>query len=352
MSDYSEAAVLKALATVSDPLTERDIVSAGRLADLTYTDRRLRIILAVPPETTQAQGLTLQQTTEAALQGLPGIDALAVMLTTHKAGPNLRSAKPARGANIKAGRNPHPNRRPDGYQGDAQVKRVIAIASAKGGVGKSTVTIGLARALAAKGLSVGVLDADVHGPSVPTLLGLSGQRGTRDVEGRRLIIPGEVDGVKALSIGLLTGNDDPIVWRGPMVQGAMSRMLWDTDWGALDVLLIDMPPGTGDPQLGLAQDIQPYGAVIVTTPQDLSLIDARKGVAMFEAVDIRVLGWVENMATFTCSDCGTVHHLFGEGELELAVPKLASLPLSLEMRDARGGYEGLADAFLGILGRE
>ncbi len=352
MSAYSETAVLKALGQIADPVADRDVVSAGRLTDLTYQDGRLRVIFALPSEVTQAQGLALQQAAEAALSDLPGIEAIGILLTTHKAAPSVGSTRRPRGANIKAGRNPHPNRRPDGYQGDAQVKRVIAIASAKGGVGKSTVTIGLARALAAKGLSVGVLDADVHGPSVPTLLGISGQRGTREVEGRRLIIPGEADGVKALSIGLLTGNDDPVVWRGPMVQGAISRMLWDTDWGALDVLLIDMPPGTGDPQLGLAQDVKPYGAVIVTTPQDLSLLDARKGVAMFEAVNIPVLGWVENMSIFICTECGTVHHLFGEGDLELSVPKLASLPLSLEMRQATVGYEELAEAFLGILGRE
>lgn len=344
MTTYSEASVLQALSVVRDPLSDRDIVSAGRLTDLSFEAGRLRVILGLPPETTQEQGLALRDAAEAALDGLAGVDQVAVLLTTHKAAPALKDAAPKRGD-----RNPHPNKRPAGYQGDAHVAQTIAISSAKGGVGKSTVTVGLARALAATGLRVGILDADVHGPSVPTLLGLKEQLGTREVQGRRLIVPAETDGLKAISIGLLTGNDDPVVWRGPMVQGAIARMLWDTDWGDLDLLLIDMPPGTGDPQLGLATDVEPNGAVIVTTPQDLALLDARKGVSMFEKVDIPVIGWVENMAVFICPDCGSEHRLFGEGDLDLPVPKLGSLALSIEMREARGGYDGLAQALLATL---
>jgi len=344
MTTYSEAATLRALGTVKDPLSDRDIVSAGRLSDLTYQARRLRVILGLPPETTQEQGLALRDAAEAALSDLAGVSQVAVLLTTHKAAPTLKKETPKR-----PDRNPHPNKRPDGYQGDAKVAQTMAVSSAKGGVGKSTVTVGLARALAAQGKRVGILDADIHGPSVPTLLGLQGQLGTREVEGRRLIVPAETDGLKAISIGLLTGNDDPVVWRGPMVQGAIARMLWDTDWGELDLLLIDMPPGTGDPQLGLAQDIEPNGAVIVTTPQDLALLDARKGVSMFEKVDIPVIGWVENMAVFTCPDCGSRHHIFGEGELDLPIPKLGSLPLSIDMRAARDGYDALAQCLLTAL---
>jgi ATP-binding protein involved in chromosome partitioning len=344
MTSYSEAAVLRALGAVRDPLSDRDVVSAGRLSDLNFEAGRLRVILGLPPETTQDQGLALRDAAEAALGQLSGVNQVAVLLTTHKAAPSLKSSSPKR-----ADKNPHPNKRPDGYQGDAKVARTIAISSAKGGVGKSTVTVGLARALAAQCNRVGILDADIHGPSVPTLLGLQEQLGTREVEGRRLIVPAETDGLKAISIGLLTGNDDPVVWRGPLVQGASARMLWDTDWGELDLLLIDMPPGTGDPQLGLAQDIEPGGAVIVTTPQDLALLDARKGVSMFEKVDIPVIGWIENMSVFTCPDCGSEHHIFGDGQLDLTVPKLGSLPLSIEMRAARAGYENLGKALLGLI---
>lgn len=342
---YSESRVLSALASVTDVAGERDIVAAGRLADLQYDAGRLRIILALPAETTQDQGLSLRDATEDAVKGLPGVSQAAVLLTTHKAAPDVSGARSRR-----ADRNPHPNKRPDGYQGDAKVKQTIAVSSAKGGVGKSTVTVGMARALTRMGYKVGILDADVHGPSIPTLLGLSGRLESRMVEGRRLIGPGEADGVKTVSIGLLTGSNDPVVWRGPMVQGAIARMLWDTDWGKLDVLLIDMPPGTGDPQLGLAQDIEPDGAIIVTTPQDLALLDARKGVSMFEKVDIPVLGWIENMAVFTCPNCGAEHHIFGQGSLDLDVPKLGSLPLSLEMRDARAGFETVATSLMDSLG--
>ncbi|MEM7728539.1 MAG: Mrp/NBP35 family ATP-binding protein [Pseudomonadota bacterium] len=348
-SNYSEAAVLRALGTVGDVSGERDIVTAGRVADLVYDSGRLRVILALPPETTQTEGLGLRDATEAALQRLAGVDQVAVLLTTHKPAPDMPPARAA-SRSRRADRNPHPNKRPDGYQGDAHVAKTLAISSAKGGVGKSTVTVGVARALAAQGMRVGILDADVHGPSIPTLLGLTGRLESRMVEGRRLIGPAEADGVKTVSIGLLTGSADPVVWRGPMVQGAIARMLWDTDWGALDVLLIDMPPGTGDAQLGLAQDVEPDGAVIVTTPQDLALLDARKGVGMFEKVGIPVIGWIENMALFTCPDCGAQHRIFGEGQLDLDVPKLGSLPLSVDMREARSGFEDTARSLMDTLG--
>ena len=215
---------------------------------------------------------------------------------------------------------------------------MIAVSSAKGGVGKSTMAVNLAVALAKSGKAVGLLDADIHGPSAPMLLGLSGQRAkTETEEGRRLIKPMEAHGIKTMSIGFLTEDDGPIVWRGPMVQGAISRMVWDVNWGELDVLIIDMPPGTGDAQLGLAQDIKPAGAIIISTPQDLALLDARKGVRMFEKVGIPVLGLIENMAVFTCSDCGAQHHIFGEGGAKrdaekLEIPYLGAAPLTMSIR--------------------
>jgi len=212
------------------------------------------------------------------------------------------------------------------------------VSSAKGGVGKSTLAVNIAVAMAKSGAKIGLLDADIHGPSAPMLLGLSGEIAeTRNAQDRRLIVPLEAHGIKAMSIGFLTPDDAPIVWRGPLVQGAISRMLWDVDWGQLDTLIIDMPPGTGDAQLGLAQDIKPAGAVIISTPQDLALLDARKGVAMFRKVDIPVLGLIENMAVFTCPDCGGAHHIFGTGGAQRDakaqdIPYLGAAPLTMDIR--------------------
>ncbi|NNE58602.1 MAG: Mrp/NBP35 family ATP-binding protein [Hellea sp.] len=327
---YSETAALKALAQIQDLDGKRDIVAAGRLGDLAYEDGYLRVILQIRP--TEADKFeAVRKRAEATLKSLDGVDRVTVMLTAHKAAPEV-APKPKRSA------NPHQARRPEGYQGDALVDHVIAVSSAKGGVGKSTVAVNLAVALAKQGKKIGLLDADVHGPSVPMLMGLSGSRAvTTEKEGRRLITPFEAYGVKTMSIGFLTDGDGPIVWRGPMVQGAISRMLWDVDWGELDMLIIDMPPGTGDPQLGLAQDIKPRGALIVSTPQDLALLDALKGVAMFGKVDIPVLGLIENMSVFICPDCGGSHDIFGSGGVKdeaskLGVPLLGQAPLHMEIR--------------------
>ena len=238
----------------------------------------------------------------------------------------------------RKGGNPHQPKRPNGVQGDGDIKRVIAISSAKGGVGKSTLAANLAVALAKSGLKIGLLDADIHGPSLPMLMGTSGtQARAISVGERKIIVPIEAHGIQTISIGYLTPDDSPIVWRGPMVQGAISRMLWDVDWGELDILFIDMPPGTGDAQLGLAQDIKPSGAVIISTPQDLALLDARKGVEMFRKVDIPVLGLIENMAVFTCPDCGNAHHIFGtDGAMRdakaMEIAYLGAAPLHMDIR--------------------
>lgn len=329
---YSESAALKALSGIKDLGGARDIVAAGRLGDLSFDDGFLRAILQIDPKEADAFE-PVRQKAEAALKTVKGVDRVTVMLTAHKAAPDIK-AKPKRSA------NPHQARRPEGYQGDAFVDHVVAVSSAKGGVGKSTIAANLAAALAKQGKKIGLLDADIHGPSVPMLLGLSGSRAvTTEKEGRRLIQPFEAYGIKVMSIGFLTDGDGPIVWRGPMVQGAISRMLWDVDWGELDMLIIDMPPGTGDPQLGLAQDIKPRGAVIVSTPQDLALLDARKGVAMFGKVNIPVLGLVENMSVFICPDCGSSHDIFGSGGVrdearKLGVPLLGQAPLHMSIREA------------------
>lgn len=225
------------------------------------------------------------------------------------------------------------------------VKNVIAVASGKGGVGKSTTSANLALALAAEGATVGLLDADIYGPSQPQMLGLSGRPDSKD---GKSIEPMEAHGIQAMSIGFLVDTDTPMVWRGPMVTGALEQLLRDTKWRDLDYLIIDLPPGTGDIQLTLAQKIPVTGAIIVTTPQDIALLDARKGLKMFEKVGIPILGIVENMSTHICSNCGHEEHIFGTGGGELMckdynVDLLGSLPLDIKIREqADGGQPTVA----------
>lgn len=330
---YSESAALKALSEVRDPRTGRDIIASGILGDIAFKDGMVRAVLFIDPAL--AAGFEpVRKSAEDTLATLDGVTSASVIMTAHKAAPKIgKAAAPKRVV-------PHQARRPEGYQGDSQISTVLAVSSAKGGVGKSTIAVNLAVALAKLGKSVGLLDADIHGPSAPILLGLKGVRAvTEEHEGRRLIKPFEAHGIKAMSIGFLTEDDGPIIWRGPMVQGAISKMLWDVNWGKLDYLIIDMPPGTGDAQLGLAQDIKPKGAIIVSTPQDLALADARKGVKMFERVEIPIVGLVENMAVFICPDCGGAHHIFGKdgakNEAEtMGVPYLGAAPLDMAIRES------------------
>ena len=214
-------------------------------------------------------------------------------------------------------------------------RNILVIGSGKGGVGKSTVAVNLALALAAEGLKVGVLDADIYGPSVPTMLGLSGKPDSPD---GKSIEPMRAHGIEAMSMGFLVGDDTPMIWRGPMVTQALTQLLRDTRWGDLDVLVVDLPPGTGDIQLTMAQKIPVAGAVVVTTPQEVATMDARKALRMFEKVEIPVLGLVENMAAHMCSNCGQVEHIFGKGGAEwmsgqYGVPVLGSLPLEIGIRE-------------------
>ncbi|WP_442683868.1 iron-sulfur cluster carrier protein ApbC [Stenotrophomonas sp. JC08] len=225
---------------------------------------------------------------------------------------------------VQKGLSPHP-----------RIRNVIAIGSGKGGVGKSTTSVNLALALKALGARVGVLDADIYGPSVPAMLGLSGRPESPD---NKSIEPMRAFGVEAMSIGFLVEQDSPMIWRGPMATSALTQLFNDTRWGDLDYLLIDLPPGTGDIQLTLAQKIPVAGAVIVTTPQEIATLDARKALKMFEKVEVPVLGIVENMAVHTCSNCGHAEHLFGEGggqriAEQYGVPLLGSLPLDIRIRE-------------------
>ena len=218
----------------------------------------------------------------------------------------------------------------------ANVRNIIAVGSGKGGVGKSTTAVNLALALAAEGLAVGVLDADVYGPSVPMMLGLSGRPDSPD---GKTIEPMRAHGIEAMSIGLLVDQDTPMIWRGPMATSALTQLLTGTRWGDLDVLVVDLPPGTGDIQLTMSQKIPVAGAVIVTTPQDIALLDARKGLKMFEKVGIPILGIVENMSTHICSKCGHEEHIFGSGGAarmagDYEIDVLGALPLDIGIRES------------------
>ncbi len=232
--------------------------------------------------------------------------------------------------------------RPEGnnQNGLSQVQHIVAVASGKGGVGKSTTAVNLALALAAHGAKVGILDADIYGPSLPVMLGI--ESGTRpQVKENKFFLPLQVMGLKTMSMGFLATEQTPLVWRGPMAASALVQMLGQTLWGELDYLIVDMPPGTGDIQLSLAQKAQLCGAVIVTTPQDIALLDARKGIEMFAKVNVPVLGIVENMALHTCSNCGHEEHIFGAGggarvAQEYDAELLGSLPLKRAIMDAVG----------------
>ena len=280
----------------------------------------------------------LRQAAEKAVKAVPGVEAVTVTLTADRA-PGGASNGNGRGPEAppgspftRPGAARDARHRPGGVPG---VDHIIAVASGKGGVGKSTTAVNFALALKEKGLSVGILDADIYGPSMPRLLGLKGQ--PQQVAGNKLA-PMEAYGLKVMSMGFLVDEETPMIWRGPMVMSALSQMLKDVAWGELDVLVVDMPPGTGDAQLTMAQQVPLAGAVIVSTPQDLALIDARKGLAMFRKVNVPVLGIVENMSTFICPHCGERSDIFGHGgaraeAARLGVPFLGEVPLTLAIRE-------------------
>lgn len=256
-----------------------------------------------------------------------GAASVSIVMTAH--------SKPTAPPDLKPSRQAEPA----GPEKIPGVDRIIAIASGKGGVGKSTVAANLACALAAEGRRVGMLDADVYGPSQPRMLGVSGRPQSPD---GKLILPMRNYGVTMMSIGLMTNDDQAVVWRGPMLMGALQQMMMQVQWGALDVLIVDLPPGTGDVQMTLAQKAHLDGAVIVSTPQDVALLDARKGIDMFNQMGTPILGMIENMSTHICSECGHEEHVFGHGGVvaeaeKLGVPLLAEIPLHLDIRLAADG---------------
>ncbi|SHK09619.1 ATP-binding protein involved in chromosome partitioning [Roseomonas rosea] len=327
-----EAAVRAALAGLRDPTSGRDLVSAGMVGGVAVRDGMVQVEIAVPRERAR-EFEPVRAAAEAAARAVPGVISASAVLTAHRAGPS-----PAPQAAPQAAPHGHAHGAPQGAPrggmllGD--VGAVIAVASGKGGVGKSTTAVNLAVALAQKGLRVGLLDADIYGPSLPQMLGAHEKP---RVDGNR-IIPIDRWGLKAMSIGFLVDQETPMIWRGPMVMGALEQMMSQVEWGALDVMVVDMPPGTGDTQLTMSQRVALRGAVIVSTPQDVALLDARRGIRMFEKVNVPVLGLIENMSYFCCPNCNHRSEVFGHGgarvEAErLGVEFLGELPLTLAIRE-------------------
>jgi ATP-binding protein involved in chromosome partitioning len=278
----------------------------------------------------------LRQEAESKIHALDGVVSVTAVLTAHSEAPAGNGPDRAPPAGRPAGAAPQPGRGP-GIAGTTipGIKAIVAVASGKGGVGKSTIATNLALALGTLNLKVGMMDADIYGPSQPRMLGISGQPTSED---GKTLKPLENYGIKCMSMGFMVPDDTPMIWRGPMVTSAIQQMLRDVDWGELDVLVVDMPPGTGDAQLSMSQQVPLAGAIIVSTPQDIALIDARKGLNMFRKVDVPVLGIIENMSLFVCPKCGEVSHIFSHGgarrEAErLGVEFLGEVPLDMEIRE-------------------
>jgi len=320
--------VLRKLGEVRAP-DGTPLPDTGTLSDIVVSSGKVFFSITVDAAVVQRwEGV--RKAAEAAVRALPGVTSAMVALTAERSASKggTTSAPPPRGARRPAPQNVAPE----------SVKAIIAVASGKGGVGKSTTAVNLALGLQSLGLKVGVLDADIYGPSVPKLLGLKGRP---QLAGDRLQ-PMTGYGLEVMSIGFLVEEETPMIWRGPMVMSALTQMLRDVDWGALDVMVVDMPPGTGDAQLTMAQQVPLKGAVIVSTPQDLALIDARRGIAMFRRVNVPVLGIIENMSFFVCPHCGTRSDIFGHGgahhEAErLGVPFLGEVPLDIVIRETSDG---------------
>ena len=327
--------ILDTLRSVVDPATGRDIVTSGLVTGVTVRGDQVGFVLEVDPAAARTKE-PLRAAAENAVRALPGVRSATVVMTAERPSEEARATGPGHGhpSHGHAHARGHQGQlRPEG-SGIAQVGRIIAVASGKGGVGKSTVAANLALGLAHLGLDVGLLDADIYGPSVPKLLGLNKKP---EMEGDKLR-PLEAFGIKAMSIGLLVEESAAMIWRGPMATSALMQMMTDVAWGPLDVLVLDMPPGTGDIQLTLAQRTPLAGAVVVSTPQDLALIDARKAVTMFQKVNVPILGVVENMSTFVCPTCGSASHIFGHGGArdaasEIGVPFLGEVPLTMQVRE-------------------
>ena len=312
MTDIVKADVENLLKSIIDPNVETDLVSAKSVKNITVEGANISVTieLGYPAKSYLAE---LQESIEKKLQEIAGVGKIKVEVAVNIISHSVQQT----------------------LQPIANVKNIIAVASGKGGVGKSTTSVNLALALASEGATVGILDADIYGPSIPTMLGLSGYPASDD---GKTMNPKVSFGVQTISIGYLIEEDQPMIWRGPMVTNALQQLLKDTKWDNIDYLIVDLPPGTGDIQLTLAQQIPVTGAVIVTTPQDIALIDAQRGLGMFEKVNVPVLGIIENMSMHICSNCGHEEAIFGQGGGEAMAKKnnielLGSLPLDINIRE-------------------
>jgi ATP-binding protein involved in chromosome partitioning len=332
--------VLAALGKISGP-DGAPLPATGKLSEIVAGDGKVFFSITVDASAVKAWE-TVRERAEKAVRAVPGVQSVMVALTAERAGggaaprPQMPPAggrpRPGPAVGGPAATRPAATGGPSGIPG---VGAIIAVASGKGGVGKSTTAVNLALGLRDLGLKVGILDADIYGPSLPKLLAIREKPQT--IGGTRLK-PIERHGMPVMSIGLLIEEETPMIWRGPMVMSALTQMLREVEWGSLDVMVVDMPPGTGDAQLTMAQQVPLRGAVIVSTPQDLALIDARRGIAMFRRVNVPVLGIVENMSMFICPNCGTRSDIFGHGgarhEAErLGVPFLGEVPLDMAIRE-------------------
>jgi ATP-binding protein involved in chromosome partitioning len=329
--------VLKALDQVIDPVSGRTVIQQDMIQGLVVKDGHVGFVLEVAPDRAP-QSEPLRKICEAMVLGVKGVKSVTAVLTAHEAHPGHdHHHEHGDGHDHHHAPAPKPavNRQPPpAAAGIPGVAAIIAVASGKGGVGKSTVAVNLALSLARLGLKVGLLDADIYGPSVPRLLAITEKP---ESDGKKLK-PIEKFGIKTMSIGFLVEEDQAMIWRGPMVQSALTQMLNDVEWAPLDVLVLDMPPGTGDAQLTIAQRVPLKGAVIVSTPQDIALIDAKKGVTMFQKTHVPIFGIVENMSMFICPDCGSSHAIFGHGGAremaeKMNVPLLAEIPLVPRIRE-------------------
>lgn len=318
--------VLAVLKAIEDPVSGTSVAEAGIVKALTVDAGTVRFVMEVSASHADAY-TAIKDSAEASIKALDGVETVSIVMTAHSSPAAPPDLKPQRSA------------APAGPEQIPGIDRIIAVASGKGGVGKSTVSSNLACALAAEGRRVGLLDADVYGPSQPRMLGVSGRPASPD---GKTILPMRNFGVTMMSLGLMTNDDQAVVWRGPMLMGALQQMLTQVQWGALDVLIVDLPPGTGDVQMTLAQKSKLDGAIIVSTPQDIALLDARKGIDMFNQLGTPLIGMIENMSTHICSACGHEEHVFGHGGVaaeaeKLGVPLLAEIPLHLDIRMAADG---------------